>query len=717
MECSTLQRGRKMKRLKAAFFVLCSTGILATASAAGLTVTAKSGVSATCTAVMWITNAANVIQHTFAIWDKGDDDHLKVWRTYSGGTISTDAVSSATLSANATFSGTWNLKDANGAQVPNGTYKYFIEICQNGPTPYHVVGSIVIDATSKTQTAIDSGNTTTALTNVTAVYTAPATTNHPPVITNTDTVTAKVGSTTTWTATATDADGDPVTFTFTGQQSWITVSGATLTMNPLATSKNDTVSVLASDGKGGLDTLKLKITVVNPPPVNSPPVITNPDTVTARIGAATTWTAVATDPNGDPVTFTFTGQQAWITVSGATLTMNPTATSKNDTVRVLASDGKGGFDTLNLKVTPFTPPTTNVPPVITNPDTQSARIGVTTTWTALATDANGDAVTFTFTGQQAWITVSGATLTMNPTATSKNDTVRVLASDGKGGLDTLNLKITVPALPPTNSPPVIISADTVTAKIGSTTRWTAFATDANGDNVTFTFTGQQSWITVNAATLIMNPTASSRNDTVRILAADGKGGFDTMNLKIAVPVVNYPPKITSAAIVNAQIGSITKWVAAATDPNSDSVTFSFEGLPITATAWYSYSYDTLIIIPDASSQSCTTTVIASDGRGGTDTLRLRINVLPAQSVLSRNDVRTNFTITVGNMPFSFPVNGDRIVTVALFSCNGARIMNRAVTLGGDNATSISFPKVSKGIYFLRVNFNGVATARKVIIGP
>jgi hypothetical protein len=615
-----------MKRLFAAFVLLASIGVFFEASAAGLTVTAKSGVSAACTAVMWITNAANVIQHTFAIWDKGDDDHLKVWRTYSGGTISTDAVSSATLSANATFSGTWNLKDANGAQVPNGTYKYFIEICQNGPTPYHVVGSIVIDATSKTQTVIDSGNTTTAITNVSAVYTAPATTNHPPVITNADTVTAKVGSATTWTATATDADGDPVTFTF-------------------------------------------------------------------------------------------TGQQAWIAVSGATLTMNPTATSKNDTVRVLASDGKGGFDTLNLKVMPFTPPLTNVPPVITNPDTVTAKIGSTTSWTAAATDANGDNVTFTFTGQQSWITVSGATLTMIPIATSKNDTVRVLASDGKGGLDTLNLKITVPALPPTNSPPVIISADTVTAKIGTTTRWTAFATDANGDNVTFTFTGQQNWITVNAATLIMNPTASSRNDTVRVLASDGKGGFDTLNLKIAVPFVNYPPKITSAAIVNAQIGSITKWVAAATDPNGDSVTFSFEGLPTTATAWYSFSYDTLIIIPDPSSQSCTTTVIASDGRGGTDTLRLRINVLPAQSVLSRNNVRSNFTITIGNMPFSFPVNGDKIVTVALFSCNGSKIMNRAVTLGGDNATSMSFPKVSRGIYLLRVTVNGLATARKVIIGP
>jgi len=708
-----------MKRLFTAFFILNFVGFLFVASAAGLTVTAKSAVNSTCTAVMWITNAANAFQHTFAIWDRNDNDHLKVWRTYSGGSISTDAVSSATLSANATFSGTWNLKDASGALVPNGTYKYFIEICQNGPTPYHVVGSIVIDGTSKTKTVIDSGNTTTALTNVTAVYTAPVTANHPPVFTNADTISAKVGSTAVWTALATDADGDPVTFTFTGQQSWMTVSGATLTMNPTATSKNDTVSVFASDGKGGLDTLKLKITVVNFPPTNAPPVITNPDTVSAKVGTTTTWTALATDANNDPVTFTFTGQQTWITVSGATLTMNPSATSKNDTVKMLASDGKGGLDTLNLKIAVINP-LINYPPVITNPDTVSAKIGSTTTWTALATDPNGDAVTFTFTGQQSWITVSGTTLTINPTSTSKNDTVRVLASDGKGGLDTLNLKITVFNPPATNVPPVITNPDTVSAKIGSTTRWTAFATDANGDNVTFTFTGQQSWITVNAATLTMNPSPTSKNDTVRVLASDGKGGFDTLDLKITVfspPVINIPPVMTSPTFVNAPIGSITKWVARATDANGDSVTFTFKRLPTTPTAWYSYSRDTLIIIPESISQSCTTTVVASDGKGGIDSMNLRIIVVPAQSVINRNEIGANYTITIGNELFSFPVTADNAITVALFSCNGAKIMSRVVPLGLAMTDKISFHNVSRGFYFLRVSSRSFSIVRKVVIGP
>jgi RNase P/RNase MRP subunit p29 len=397
--------------------------------------------------------------------------------------------------------------------------------------------------------------------------------------------------------------------------------------------------------------------------------------------------------------------------------MNPTATSNNDTVRVLASDGKGGFDTLNLKIFPFTPPTTNVPPVITNPDTVSAKIGVATIWTASATDPNGDAVSFTFTGQQSWITVSGATLTMNPAATSKNDTVRVLASDGKGGLDTLNLKITVFNPPPINLPPVITNPDTVSAKIGSTTIWTAHATDANGDAVSFTFTGQQAWITVSGATLTMNPTATSKNDTVRVLASDGKGGLDTLNLKIAVfnpPVINIPPVITSPAIVNAPIGSITKWVAMASDANGDSVSFTFKRMPTTPTAWYSYSGDTLIIIPQSISQTCTTAVFASDGKGGTDTLNLRINVLPAQSVIGRNEARKYFTITIGNMPFSFPAGGDNDLKITLFSCNGTKIMSRIVDL--NDANKVSLAGIKPGMYLLTIRKQSATTAYKIVIG-
>ncbi len=170
-----------MNRLIKVILLIASTGILMLTSAAGLTVTATSGIASKCTAVMWITNSANVLQQTFKIWDKGDSDHLKIWRAVSGNKLSVDAVSSATLASKATMSGTWNLKGADGTIVPNGTYKYWIEICQDGPTPYHAVGSIVIDGTSKTKAGVDSTTSAANISNVSADYSAPATGSVEPI--------------------------------------------------------------------------------------------------------------------------------------------------------------------------------------------------------------------------------------------------------------------------------------------------------------------------------------------------------------------------------------------------------------------------------------------------------------------------------------------------------------------------------------------------------
>ncbi len=83
-----------------------------------------------------------------------------------------------------------------------------------------------------------------------------------------------------------------------------------------------------------------------------PPVITSALSVSCTTGTTTTYTATATDPANKPVTFTFGEQFDWITSSGATLTLTPTATSQNAIVKIIASNGTAD-DTLNLSVSVF----------------------------------------------------------------------------------------------------------------------------------------------------------------------------------------------------------------------------------------------------------------------------------------------------------------------------------------------------------------------------
>jgi hypothetical protein len=93
--------------------------------------------------------------------------------------------------------------------------------------------------------------------------TSGGTQNHPPVFTSATSVACTTGTTKTYTVAATDADNDPVTYTAGGLPNWISFASPTLTLKPVMGCSNTTVTIVASDGKGGLDTLQLAVSVVS----------------------------------------------------------------------------------------------------------------------------------------------------------------------------------------------------------------------------------------------------------------------------------------------------------------------------------------------------------------------------------------------------------------------------------------------------------------------
>jgi hypothetical protein len=91
--------------------------------------------------------------------------------------------------------------------------------------------------------------------------TAGAVVVQPPTITSAAAVSCTTSTTKTYTATATDPANMVVTFTFSGQPSWITSSGAVLTLKPVIGSQNTTVTIIASNDAAS-DTQNLAVTVV-----------------------------------------------------------------------------------------------------------------------------------------------------------------------------------------------------------------------------------------------------------------------------------------------------------------------------------------------------------------------------------------------------------------------------------------------------------------------
>ena len=96
---------------------------------------------------------------------------------------------------------------------------------------------------------------------------------------------------------------------------------------------------------------KTSFTTSGEAPANNPPVITSAAAVACTSGITSTYTVTATDPDNNPITFSISGQPSWITFTSPVLTLKPVSGSTSTTVKIIASDDKGGLDILDLAIT------------------------------------------------------------------------------------------------------------------------------------------------------------------------------------------------------------------------------------------------------------------------------------------------------------------------------------------------------------------------------
>ena len=179
--------------------------------------------------------------------------------------------------------------------------------------------------------------------------------NDPPKVTlkasNTKPV---IGQAVALSATATDADGDPMTYSWSKSGGALSASGLSGKWHS-PDSGNYKVTFTASDGRGGVGSATVGITV-QAPAGPMPPVITSllPDITLPGTGVNVTFTAIASDPNGDPLTYIWNGGGGILTGSGATVAWS-SAIQGSFTVSVTVDDGNGGTDTASYTIGVWNP--------------------------------------------------------------------------------------------------------------------------------------------------------------------------------------------------------------------------------------------------------------------------------------------------------------------------------------------------------------------------
>jgi len=566
--------------------------------------------------------------------------------------------------------------------------------------------------------------------------------NQAPEITGTTAFSIAENTTLAGTITATDPNpGDKDTFSITGgadaalfnidaNTGALTFKSAPDFENPADSGKNNVYDVIVTaKDTGGLSSALQAITVTVTD-ANDPPVITsNGGGATANASAAenqnVATTVVATDQDKDAITYSIIGglDATLFTIDSKTgvLTFNsnpdfenPADNGKDNVynVTVQASDGT----LTDTQAIAATVTNANDAPVFTTGTAFSIDENSKTVTAVTASDQDKDTLTFSVVGglDKSAFTIDANTGVLSfvnapnfesPTDSGHNNVydVTVQASDGKGGVTTQAIAVTVNDI---NEAPIISSngggtSATVPVAENSTAVTTVVANDPDaGATVTYSIIGGDDAADFNidastgALTFVSAPDfelpADKNGDNsyqVIVQASDGIGGIDTQTLAVnvtdvneAAPVINSNGGGTSATINVAENSTAVTDVNATDADTKQTLTYSVTGIDA---GLFTINSGTGVLTftnaPDSENPTDANkdgdylvTVQVSDGHGGLDTQDLTIHVTdvnefapttPTDRNAAANQVAENAAIgaTVGITAFS--TDADKTGTV------------------------------------------------------
>jgi PKD repeat protein len=265
---------------------------------------------------------------------------------------------------------------------------------------------------------------------------------------------------------------------------------------------------------------------------NNPPTVSGSRTPSGDVpsGTPVTFNATGSDLDGDTITYSWDfGDGDTATGAAATHTYPPSAATYSAVVT--ADDGHGGTATSTVPVKIVAGTTPNQNPTVTASRTPTGTVtaGSSVNFTATGSDPDGDTLTYSWDFGD-----TGSSTDRTPTHTFLTPgtySVKVTASDGKGGSAGDTLSVTVVA---TNRDPSVTAGRTPTGDVttGTAIGFTATGTDPDGDTLTYAWDFGDTG-TATGATASHTYTAAGAY-TAKVTVSDGKGGTASATLPITV---------------------------------------------------------------------------------------------------------------------------------------------------------------------------------------
>ncbi|MCX4030004.1 putative Ig domain-containing protein [Endozoicomonas sp. SM1973] len=356
--------------------------------------------------------------------------------------------------------------------------------------------------------------------------------NNPPTITSSPATQAQVAQAYSYAVTATDANGDTLTYRLEVAPTGMTINPTSGLINWTPTQQQigvNSVSVRVTDSKGGVTSQQFTVTVNAV--VNKSPVITSSPGTAANAGQAYRYTVTATDADGDSLTYQLEAAPKGMTINANSGLISWTPANNQqgaNEVVVRAEDGNGGIATQTFTIH-VTAGAQNTPPTITSTPLANGAVDTAYQYAVIASDADGDAISYSLTTAPAGMQIDRASGAINWTPTAGQAGVHnvvVRAADAQAYIEqSFTINVAKQALPLTVS---VVATPAVIDK-GQTTTVSVITTGGVGAiNLTLTVNGNAVALDNNGRAIVTGDTvgnyslAATAKDTKQLVSTTGQ---------------------------------------------------------------------------------------------------------------------------------------------------------------------------------------------------
>jgi hypothetical protein len=326
-----------------------------------------------------------------------------------------------------------------------------------------------------------------------------------------------------------------------------------------------------------------------PPQANNPPVLSGNYLTSLKVDDIYDYTPVASDSDGDTLTFTIQNKPSWADFESDTGRLYGVAreqdVGEHTDIQISVGDGEAedSLETFSIMVKRH-----NQAPTISGSFPSSINEGEMYDYSPIASDADGDTLSFDIQNKPNWASFESNTGRLFGNVARQNvghyNNIQISVSDGHAITALDNFSIEVKQV---NQAPVISGDFPTAVNEDETYDYTPVAADGDGDTLVFSIQNKPVWANFDTSTGRLFGAVSAQNIgqyvNIQISVSDGQVSTALNHFSIEVMDVNHIPTISGNFPTSINEDEIYNYTPTASDSDGDALIFSIQNKPNWAT--------------------------------------------------------------------------------------------------------------------------------------